>query len=210
MKPFFTTLIIFFCLSLQAQENKGTAPDHKGFYLSMGLGPVFGGIDFKTNESGIPSQQKWTGTGAIFDLKIGGTLKENLILHGTIISNSLPGPKIETNSGSGKATNNLNIGEAMIGGGLTYYFMPSNIFLSGSLGLGNYTLLNTDTDTNISTDRGLGMQLKVGKEWWVSKRWGLGVAASYGKTSVNNKIGNGVTEKLNSNRFGIMFSASLN
>ena len=70
----------------------------------------------------------------------------------------------------------------MIGGGITYYIMPSNIFLQGSLGIGNFNLIDNDKKTSVSTDRGFSMQLKVGKEWWISKRWRLGVALTYGKT----------------------------
>ncbi len=104
----------------------------------------------------------------------------------------------------------MSLGEAMIGGGITYYIMPSNIFLSGSLGIGGFTLIEDDNNTNVSTDNGFSMQLKVGKEWWVSKKWGLGVALTYGKTKLTNKPGGSVEERMNSNNLGILFNATLN
>ncbi|HLT33572.1 hypothetical protein G5B00_09510 [Parapedobacter sp. SGR-10] len=97
----------------------------------------------------------------------------------------------------------------MFGGGVTYY-TPSNLFVSGSLGLGNFSILNQENNYSASTEHGLSFQLKAGKEWWISRRWGLGAAITYGKTSVDSKPSNDLREILNSNRFGILFSATLN
>ncbi|MDY0344739.1 MAG: hypothetical protein RBR28_14275 [Lentimicrobium sp.] len=54
------------------------------------------------------------------------------------------------------------------------------------------------------------MQLKIGKEWWVSKRGGLGLAATYGTTTLTNSPGGGIEERLSSNNLGILFNATLN
>lgn len=173
----------------------------------MSVGPNFPNIsDEVVNFMNL----EYTGTGAQFDLKIGGAVQENLILHATLVSNSVVGPKITSSGMSQNSSNDLSIGEAMIGAGMTYYFMPANIFVSGSAGLGNFTLNDNKNDINISTDRGFSFQLKAGKEWWVSRRWGLGVAVSYMKTMVTNKPGGGTEEKLNSNNFAIVFNATLN
>lgn len=202
-------MAIFFGTHAQ-MIDKGQVLDyrlHKGFYLSMSIGLNFPNI---TIEEVNVTNMKLTGTGGQFDLKIGGAIQENLILHATITSHSISGPKVESYGVSQNSSNKMSIGEAMIGCGMTYYFMPANIFVSGSAGLGNFTLINNDTDTNISTDRGFSFQLKAGKEWWVSKRWGLGVSVTYGKTMVTNTPGGGVEETLNSNNFAISFNATLN
>jgi hypothetical protein len=179
---------------------------HKGFYLSASFGPNFAGIK---DEVVGDYNYDFNGTGAQFDLKIGGAIKENLILHATIIANSMTGPKITSNGSSQNTSNNLALGEAMFGVGITYYVMPSNIFLSSSVGLGNFTLIDNDKKTTVSSDRGFSMQLKVGKEWWVSRKWGLGVALTYGKTQLTNRPG-GIKELMNSNNFGILFNVTLN
>ena len=192
--------------SAYAQSSKDKHQQHTGFFLSMGLGPAFGKI---TSDMGH-EQIDMSGAGYKFDFKIGGAVKENLILHATMISTMLDGPSVKSSYYGmlGKTTNSISISENMlIGGGLTYYIMPFNLFLSGSLGLGNYSLTDIDSNVNGSTNNGVSMQLKVGKEWWVSRRWGLGIALTYGKTFVDNTAGN---EKLNSNRFGILFNATLN
>jgi hypothetical protein len=180
---------------------------HKGFFLSMSVGPNFPSI---TAEVVGDYNLKFKGTGAQFDLKIGGAIKENLILHASLTSNTMAGPKITSDGSSQNTSNNLALGETIMGGGITYYVMPANISLSGSLGIGNFTLIDNDNDSSVSTDRGFSMQLKVGKEWWISKRWGLGVALTYGKTKLTNTPGGGVEELMNSNNFGILFNATLN
>ena len=204
-------LVLSFCFmvsnfhSVYAQSNKDKYQQHTGFFLSMAAGPAFGKI---TSDMGH-EQVEMSGTGGKFDFKIGGAVKENLILHATMIATMLTGPTVKSSyGGSGKTDNNISITENMlIGGGLTFYIMPSNLFLSGSLGLGNYSLTDLNNNINGSTNNGFSMQLKVGKEWWVSRKWGLGIALTYGKTFVDR---NDVNEKLNSNRFGILFNATLN
>lgn len=180
---------------------------HTGFYLSMSVGPNFPSITSEILPGSFKST--FTGTGAQFDLKIGGAVKENLILHATLISNALAGPKVTIDGVSQNTTNDISIGEAMIGGGVTYYLMPANVFLSGSVGLGNFTVTEGNTSNSISTDRGFSMQLKIGKEWWVSKRWGLGIAGTYGKTKLTNSTAT-IKEFLDSRNLGILFNATLN
>ncbi|HCT30078.1 MAG TPA: hypothetical protein DIW31_04975 [Bacteroidales bacterium] len=201
-------LAAFTFQALIAQENQQEKGynQHDGFYLSMGLGPAFGKI---TDEMVGIGTLDFTGTGAQFDFKIGGAVSENFILHASLISSSIPGPKVSGGGESTTLSNNLSIGESMIGGGFTYYFMPANFFISSSIGSGNFTIIDSKNDINISTKRGLSLQLKVGKEWWVSKNWGLGISLTYGKTKLTNKA-DGIEEKLNSSRFGILFNATFN
>ena len=140
----FCLLISSFCSVYGQTDNVIKYRQHTGFFLSMGIGPVFGKIS-SDMISPIPGKVEFSGTGAKFDLKIGGAVRENLILHATIISSAMNGPVVKTPNQSGKTSDKFSIGEVMIiGGGLTYYIMPSNIFLSGSAGLGSFTLSNPD------------------------------------------------------------------
>jgi hypothetical protein len=67
-----------------------------------------------------------------------------------------------------------------------------------------------NSDNNVSTQRGFSMQLKIGKEWWISDKWAFGVGLTYGKTNLTNEPIGGTIEKLDSNRFGILFNTTLN
>lgn len=193
-------------IAQETQQQKGYH-QHDGFYLSMALGPVLGNIN---NESTVVGNQTYTGPGFQFDFKIGGAISENFILHATLASSSMVGPKVSGNNGSSSSsTNDVMLGEAILGAGFTYYFMPSNFFISSSAGAGNFTVVNTKTDYGYSTKRGFSMQIKIGKEWWVSKNWGLGIGVTYSKTQLTDTP-NGEQEKLNSNRFGILFNTTFN
>src|ERR1035437_5161581 len=191
-----------------APDTSHIIHSHKGFYLSMALGPVFGNITDAGIDPVIGNYNiTFSRTGAMFDFKIGGAVTDNLIIHATLMSSSVAGPSISGNGNVFNSPNNLSIGEGMIGGGLTYYIMPSNIFLSGSIGSGLFTLDYNTIST--STQRGFSYQLKGGKEWYVSRKWGLGIALSFSSTSVNNGFSGGA-ETLNSGRFAVLFNATLN
>jgi len=85
--------------------------------------------------------------------------------------------------------------------------MPANFLISGSIGLGSYSLDDQDHNLKVSTQSGFAFQVKIGKEWWVSSKWGLGVGLTYGKTTLTNSAG-GITEDMDSNRIGVLFNAS--
>lgn len=214
MKKVFSLLIFSLCLGcfcqVYGQSGNEKFRQHTGFYLSMSAGPAFGKITLDETRPYVESFE-FSGTGGQLDIKIGGAVKENLILHATMISTVLPGPKIKSSSHSGRASDDMSIDENMLlGGGLTYYIMPANIFLSGSAGMGKYSFTyDNNSQNDISTNSGLSIQLKAGKEWWIGKRWGLGFAFTYGKTNLTNK-GTDYDEKLNSNRFSILFNATFN
>ena len=66
-----------------------------------------------------------------------------------------------------------------VGLGATYYFMPINIFISGSVGL---SVLRVEIGSLIGiplkfeTEAGFGASLLAGKEWWLFDNWALGFA----------------------------------
>ncbi|NTW49303.1 MAG: hypothetical protein HGB19_06170 [Chlorobiales bacterium] len=210
-----TTFVMITFLNLtafgqdQPEQMDEEFHQHDGFYLSMAIGPVFGSI---TDEVvGYPYEMDVSGTGIEFDFKIGGAIDENLILHATLNGKVLSGPTIEiTGYPSVQAPSSVSFNEVMLGGGLTYYVMPANIFFSGSLGIGRFSISNdNNSSAEVTTETGFSMQVKVGKEWWVSDTWALGIAVTYGKTNLTNSSG-GIDEKLDSNRFGILFNATFN
>ncbi|MFZ4456123.1 MAG: hypothetical protein ACOYOT_07880 [Bacteroidales bacterium] len=195
------SIIFVSALSISAQSG---LHQHDGFYLSLGGGISSGSISDKIQSS----EMKFDGTGGAFDFKIGGAINKNLLLHATLSSMAMTGPKVTTGGLSVNASNDVSLGQAMLGVGLTYY-TPTNFFFSGSVGLGNYTVIDSQNNKNESTDNGLAFQLKLGKEWWVSKNWGLGVSAVVQSCNVSNEDA-GITEKLSGTQFGILFNATFN
>jgi hypothetical protein len=204
MKKLISLITVLSCFSMM----KAQIHQHDGFYLSMGLGLIFGNITDKSSSY----DYTYSGTGSEFDFKIGGAIKENLILHATLDSKAIAGPSVSGSNVSGSESgiaSNMLLGEGFYGGGATYYFMPTNFFISGSLGYGYFTLKDSKDNINISTEKGLSFQIKIGEEWWVSDNWGLGIGVTYGKTNLTNKF-QGDSEDMDSNRFGIMFNTTFN
>lgn len=191
-------------------KSPGEEYTHDGFYLSMAIGSFFSHVTDAASVASSPPQHAdlvFDGSGAELDIKIGGTIAPNLILHGTLVSSVMENPKVTRNGKAVKMNDNFAIGESLVGIGVTYYLMPSNFFGSATLGLGRFTII--DGNNGGTTDRGFGMQMKVGKEWWVGRNWGLGVGLTYGKSVVTSVDGM-YTDKFDSNHFGILFNATFN
>ena len=180
---------------------------HRGFFLSYS--PGINITNVKATDNYGSSTFKGVGLGN--DFKIGGTIKENLILHATILGHGTYEPTIyDANSRqNGNRAKDIDFGEFLIGAGITYY-TPNNFLFSTSVGLGGFSLTDYSTDEDGSTDRGFSLQLKAGKEWWVSSRLGLGFAFYYHYTNVLNQAGSIDEERLIGNNFGIVLSTTLN
>jgi hypothetical protein len=209
----FITVCLLLSPDASAQTEEKT---HVGFYFSFQVGPAFGSV-----QGFSPSGESLSisGNGVGFDLLIGGTLTENLVLHGTLSSKFKSGPTIN----DVECSECIAFDESFIGGGLTYYF-KHNFLVSGSIGAGRYTLSNDLDNLNypfwdsslpdicdepyftFETRDGFSFQVKVGKEWWVEPRWAMGIVLEYGATLVPEPFSDETIGKWKSNRFSIRIS----
>ena len=178
--------------------------EHEGFYLSMQMGPAMGYINGNSNQSSLQVD----GTGIGFDVQIGGIIRKNQTLHGVIGVKSIAGPEITSNGQSGSLSQDYSFDEIMIGGGTTYYFQK-NFFITGNIGMGNFSFTDMASNTSADTDYGFSFQLKAGKEWWISSRWGLGAVLEYGGTRSKDEM-NDYRETWQSHRYSIRFTATFN
>ena len=172
--------------------------DHDGGFflrLSGGLGTAqseFGDLDLKL--SGLTGD---------FDIAIGGVVAPNLALHGTVFGWSATNPDAEVDGMSGELDGSVTV--SSIGGGVTYYFMPANIYVSGSAGIAK---LSVETEWGVGeTDFGPSFGITLGKEWWVGSSWGLGIAGAAGYHSVPEKDIEGNWSGFN---LAVRFTATLN
>ena len=133
------------------------------------------GIGYASTEIEIDAVRfEYNGGIADGNIAIGGMVTSNLALHGTLLGWIIDAPDFESLGSQGPTSGEVNgdVTMSAIGIGRTYYFMPTNIYLSGNLGLGK---LDFDVEgTNIDPDRGLILEGTVGKAWWGSSNWGLG------------------------------------
>ncbi|MGA1795610.1 MAG: hypothetical protein ACMUIL_07100 [bacterium] len=175
--------------------------EHKGFYLRMQLGIA----DTKSKGTGYSdgTEMEVSGNGSAFRLDIGGAIKENLIIFGTLGGISISDPDIELN-GVKYSTFDTTSRISDFGIGITYYFMPTNVYIGGSLNLAKDTIeFNSYEGTS---DTGYGLYLNMGKEWWVSDNWGLGLAifGYFGRVPDEDE------GKIKNISYGLLFSATFN
>ncbi|HEY0710004.1 MAG TPA: hypothetical protein VGG33_24540, partial [Polyangia bacterium] len=157
-------------------EQPGTH-EHDGFYLRILLGPGYASFNG-------PSTIKLSGFGVGFALDAGGAISENLIAFGQLMVNSINDPELTGARLNGTVEGTF--GSQGIGAGLSYYIMPMNAFVSGSL---LFASLNSQLDgeeESSSEGKGIGVNLVAGKEFWVSSNWGLGIAAQMALSRVTD------------------------
>ena len=208
---------ILFALLATAVMAMAESHTHDGFFLNMALG--FGHQNFEYEGSSLQYGTKGlklesSGLSSEFDLKLGGSLSNSIVLHATIIGiGTASDIKAKRDGLPAYSNRNYTVGLSMLGIGMTYY-LPVNVFFSGSIGLSQFTLDEDDSNssTNSTTvkgasDDGLGVQFAIGKEWWVSDNWGLGVSAGLLYSAAADQHDAGDMSMLAVN---IMFSATFN
>jgi hypothetical protein len=179
----------------------GPAPQtHDGFLLRLSAG--VGGASTSEEDSG--SKLTVSGTAGEINFAIGMMVSESLALHATLFGWDLQDPEAEI-TGIGAGTLNGSLSMGAFGIGLTNYFSPSNLYLSGSIGVGSISL-DLDGFPTIETDPGIAVDLSLGKEWWTSDNWGIGLAGGFGFHSIKDQGG----ENLSGVSFAVRFSATYN
>jgi len=180
---------------------------HDGFFLRLNLVGVGGATT--TGDDGS-DELEFSGAASMLDLAIGGMITDNLALHGTLFGWLLDQPTVQL-TGYPETEANGTVTMGALGIGITRFFMPSNVYLSGSIGLG---AIEIDPDLggipNYETDAGLALQLLVGKEWWVGDNWGLGVAGALGYHNVSDEDDLGNDVDWTGANLGLMFSVTFN
>ena len=179
--------------------------EHDGFFLRFHLGFGSG----KMVEQDLPGgDMTLTGLTSNFRFQIGASIAENLVLFGELGAFVMSDPKMDWGSVSNDITG-MNLSISDIGAGLTYYFMPGNIYISGGFTISRDKLEMRNSNLAANTGTGPGVYLAVGKEWWVAADWGLGVAGFYYFSTMNDKeVDSAMKYPINNSVLGIVFSAT--
>ncbi len=179
MKKIVALFIVVSSVGFAQDSETQNAPKetnaHHGFYLSLTGGLAFGAITLNATNAAF-SQLEANGAGFQYDLKIGAVVStdENLILSLDAIRRSISGPSWTLDGNQVVAASNVAASDAMYGIGITKYFMPSNMFVSGTFGLGTFQILYGNS--KVTSRRGPAIQLKGGEEWWIAGNWGFGMS----------------------------------
>jgi hypothetical protein len=204
---FFILLFVIMWSSVGYAQEQQIAGfhQHDGFFLRFHSGIGSGKM---VEEGLLGSDMTLTGLAGVFRFQIGGTIATNLVLFGELGGFFISDPEMEWGNMSGTVQNvNLTIND--YGAGLTYYFMPSNIYISGTFTLSRDQIELEDLDRKASTQSGFGMYFSLGKEWWVSADWGLGVAGfGYYSTTTDKDAASNQEFPVKNTVFGVVFSAT--
>jgi hypothetical protein len=164
--------LFIFVSSLGFAQDSET---HKGLYLSVTGGLAFGAITLNATNSTFSTLEA-NGAGFQYDIKIGAIVseEENLILSFDAIGRAISAPSWTLDDTAVYSTSSVSASDAMYGIGITKYFMPSNMFVSGTFGLGKFQI--DYANSKVTSHSGFAFQLKGGKDWWVSDDWELGIS----------------------------------
>jgi hypothetical protein len=210
LKPlFFAIAAVLVCTAANAQplppSRWGPAPRdytanrHVGFFVrpDLGFGFMSGSEDSGGNTMTI------SGASALGGFAIGGAVSENLIFAAHVFDAVAVNPDVSVSGFGSSSTTNTTLTMWGMGPEMTWYIMPQNIYLSGTVGFTKMTIQSGGSTGE--TDWGFGARFGVGKEWWVSDHWGLGVA---GQASLSSNPDAGNT--LRTWALGVAFSATYN
>jgi hypothetical protein len=169
----------------------------------MRLALGFGGAALENTAAKL----KLSGRSVGFSAAFGGAITPNLILYGELVAHFVSEYQFENNGYSANSQNTLNVVGA--GPGVAYYFMPLNLYLSGTFLLQKAAESNPNDNDRSSdiTNQGVGCSLMVGKEWWVSTDWGLGIGVEFFLGSAKS---NDYDSSWTSKAATVMFSATYN
>ncbi|HEY2732617.1 MAG TPA: hypothetical protein VGI70_01465, partial [Polyangiales bacterium] len=169
---------------------------HEGFFLRLHLGPSFATVS--------RPDYRWSGLGLAMGLSIGGSIVENFALHLDFQSTLMPSPN--QHAFGHNSDLNADIVFESMGLGATYYIMPVNVYISGSVGIG-VLVFEGDDGQSKDTSAGLTLAGTVGKEWWMGSDWGLGIAGQVLFMRVNDYVDDA---HMNALAFNLLFSATYN
>ena len=151
------------------------------------------------------SNFRWTGLGVGMNLSVGGAVVRNLVLHADLRGVWLGNPKQRSAGRNSDFDADIVLDSA--GAGLTYYFMPHNIYATGSIGVGVFAFEDDAGGASKNSKAGLTLSGAIGKEWWVGADWGLGVAGQVSYIRARDYVDD---KRLHGLAVNVLFSATYN
>ncbi len=187
---------------------------HDGFFLRLTPGFGYSQVSESLPDEMLPEEFKgkdiltFSGGFTVANtIQIGGAVSDNLIIFGesggVLVTN--PGVKVFEEEVENPGDVQILLGG--IGPGVTYYFMPSNIYLSATI-LASIASVNIEGAETQKSNIGFGFNFMAGKEWWVGEQWGLGVSLYFRYGSQSDQDVEDIT--ISGYSFGALFSATFN
>jgi hypothetical protein len=182
------------------------APDpgrhlHDGFYLrtSLGLGPG------KATENMGPDQYKWSGTGIMLDVMIGGSPVPGFVLGGALVLHEIANPSLTYNGQSlgtlGGAGTDVSLDLTTFGLFAAIYPIPTSGFnLHALVGYSEFSLSIGGSSTSVGNPSGVSFMGGLGYDFWISDNWSIGpdfrIAYCKGKADITTIDGVRETDEI--------------
>jgi len=165
---------------------------HRGLFVRGALGA--GGFRADDNLNG----ETLSGGAGMFSVDLGGSLAQNLALHGRLAINSVFEPTVTSDGEDLGDLADTSLTFSLLGVGLTYY-TPANVYLTGVVGLSRASFELDGIEYDAMT--GAGLMAEIGYEWLLGDSLGLGVG---GRLELHGVQGEG--ETLSTASLGVLLS----
>jgi hypothetical protein len=165
---------------------------HRGLFFRGALGAGGFRADDDFNDETL------SGGAGMFSLDLGGALAQDLALHGRFSMNSIFEPTVSSDGEELGDLDDTSLTFSLLGVGLTYY-TPSNVYLTGVVGLSRASFELDGDEYDALT--GVGLMGDIGYEWLLSENLGLGVG---GRLEFHSVQGEG--ENLSTASLGVLLS----
>lgn len=158
----------------RSAHERGAVLTHEGFMLRMTAGAALLGAGVEPDQS---IEFGAGGVGESFSLQLGGYIVPNLALHADLLGASSEHTVVAYENDDEDVSTDQRLSLGTVGLGVTYFIMPYNLSLTGSLMFGEMHI-NPERSPSYRTDYAVLGKFGVAKEWAVSDYWGLGVGGS--------------------------------
>ncbi len=198
---FLISLLSALCVLAPAPASAQSEPAHLGVQMRMSAGPLY---LHATQDVGAGQSENISGSALGFAFTMGSMISERWSLGLDLMLGHAP-------SASRGVLASTNFSMLHVGAGATYWFMPANLYVAGSLGVLRSSVeaspIRVGSNLEIPSEEvsklGFGLHLDAGKLFWLDRRFGMGAAASLlfgaaenqiaGTSSVRYLVGVGVT-----------------
>lgn len=174
---------------------------HDGFLLRLNLGFGYESLSISNSDSDLSIG----GFGAGANVALGGLVAADLAIQAEFFGSAVVSPNVSQDGVDLGEANDVTLNLSGLGVGITYWIMPTNLYLVGMVGLSKATI--EVEGSTFESDWGLALQAIVGKEFWVGDEWGIGFAGQLLWANVPTD-----TESASSSyfAFNVLFSATYN
>ncbi|MFI5306585.1 MAG: hypothetical protein ACHQ53_04485 [Polyangiales bacterium] len=157
-----------------ARASDSDSARHLGVQARALVGPA---LLYGFQDVGAKGSGSTRGIGFGFDFALGAIVSENLALDMDLVL-------ARSASAEHGTLTDTAFSAVFLGGGLTYWLMPANVYLSASIGMSRSSVQGSAVHLDVEIPKaeqsriGVGAHLALGKQFWLSRRTTLGASLS--------------------------------